>query len=294
MGALTRRLTVEAVWAYAEHSQIKGMQFAHKKFGPKLKLARKQIACLSYLSMALWENSAERRLLPIDWLGSEGIPNADIALAMIFCELANYCFAVIDLVSKGLTGPARCLVRSSGELSSIAIVLIGDRDAFREYVQEEEPEHAGAKWYKLFSEKKLARRMEFIERTLGLPERTIAYMREFRASNSKFFSLAVHHSFHAVYAGATVDLPRGKIDLRMLGGPHQLSHHTLTYLLSSTQMCLMAFFKLAMDLDPAHPWALENPRLFMSAAKIYFEAQADFLKWLESDGSPSRASKNGK
>jgi hypothetical protein len=282
----TRHFPPASVMLLAQYAALSGRQAARQRYRGELQLARTQIACVTYLAITLWGDGSGCGLSPSDWLGLDNAPPADAVLATQLCELANYNLSIVELVERGLVGPARSLTRASAELCSLITVLAGDQALFRRYVSRtEDPDKL---WHELFAKGGLARRLEEAERASGVPEDLIAAFREYRRGNSKVLSQSIHHSFSGIVSGAIAQSRRGNVRLRMLGGPAQSAEGALAYLLHSTQMCITSIFGATMNM-----WRLggevRDSGLFLAAGRCFGNSAIRYSRWLgRQAATPSR------
>ena len=278
---------VEVTDAVAEmHDHAKAVQRRSKSsvrrhLAEEIRLANALISILTFMVVGLHSKDRKDRLYPTDWLSPTGVPDPDEVLSLGFCQLANYAFAIVDLIEKGLDTPARALVRSVAELSQMLIVIAHDREVFQAYITEA-PEGDKKKWYELFSSKKIAKRLAFFERKLGAPEFAITETREWQKESAEFFSQAIHHSFHSVVIGALPSIPGTEnASLCLLGGPNGASGATMTHLIISIQMCLGGFFRMIEDVHKFER-AIPASNSFWTGKQLFDTLEPEFRKWLRS------------
>jgi len=277
------------VMGYARDQQKLGKRAVSEHYRTELAMAKALVAALTYMGMALWGNRGQQRMFPADWLRADGQQNADILLGLTFCQLANYAYSAVDLVEKGLDAPARAVVRSAAELSSMIVVLVGNREAFQVYARDDASLDDKQKWYELFSDRKMAAQLAHIETRLGLPANWVEFMRGFRRENSEFLSEAVHHSFRSIVAGLmpTVRDTDG-VDLALLGGPNGKSGHTLGHLVTCIMVCLQSTFATVAKVY-GFPPAVEKWDFFSAGLDIFSEVEPVFSEWLkEAETDPKR------
>ena len=269
---------VENIFVYARdmHTEAKISAAAH--FNTELTMARSLVASLALMALALYGKDRASRIFPVDWVNSHGAPDPDVVIALGLSQLANYGYAVTDLVEKGLETPARALLRPAVELSEILVMIVGDKEVFRAYSSPQTD--AKDNWYQLFSRKRVEKRLASIERLFGMPEHWISYMREFRKEKTEFFSEAVHHSYRSIVIGGQPTVPgTDHVQLGLLGGPNIGSGVTLEHFTLSVSYCLNGLFALT---ENVYGFTLEVPMSnFWSAGERIFRAvDKALLAWL--------------
>jgi hypothetical protein len=253
----------------------------------ELALCRALIACGGWFALALYSNKEDKRLLPHDWLelGSEG--NPDVIMGCVLCQFTNYGHSVVELVMKGLDTPARALVRSTADLSYMLAVIAADRETFQAYVLDKESSPKEL-WYKLFSNRKISKRMAQIDAKFGLPKEWTDYMRLFREENSEFFSEAVHHSPTAIFVGAQPTIPgTDRVELAVLGGAPSASRSTLRYLATSLNYGL-TMFVTSCERTEGFTHEFSHPRFWEAGIGLYRRIQPMFFTWLREGEANNR------
>lgn len=253
----------------------------------ELALSRALIASSAWFASALYSNKGDQRLFPCDWIEEGSQANPDVMIGCLLCQLANYGYSVVELVTKGLDTPARALVRPTADLSYMLAVIAADREIFQAYVLDEESSPKEI-WYKLFSNRKISKRMAKIDADWDIPREWTDYMRQFREENGEFFSEAVHHSPTAVFIGAQPRiLGTDRIELAVLGGSPSASKATLNYLVTSLNYGLTTFVTSC-----EHTEGFTNeftlPEFWKSGKDLYHRVQPIFLQWLRENEANNR------
>lgn len=277
---LVSDLTVENMWEYARDVQVEGAEIAGATYAVELALSKALIAVSGWFALALHANDNALRLYPADWLQPEPRGNPDAILSCVLCQLANYGYAVVNLVEKGIDTPARALLRATADLSYLLAVVASDREAFQAYTLpgSESPKE---QWYKLFSNRKTAARFRKIDAERGLPPEWTEWMRGFREENNEFFSEAIHHSATSVLVGAMPTIPGTEnVSFGLLGGPNGASRPTLGHLATTMNYGLSMFEASTKHLKL--PAQFSKPEFWKSGLELLERIQPVFVRWLRS------------
>ncbi len=224
--------------------EAKAASFQH--LGEDLSIVNLATACIAFMSLAAYDEGSEDELFPIDWLATNGIPNANFVTRCLLGQLANYSLSAVDLVEKGLDTPARAMLRCVSELSLQILVLLGDRETFQTYAKVSDDKPPKRIWYELFAQERIHKKMAALERNLGLPEELVLIMRGVRIDNIEIFSEAVHHSYAAMAIGsfALSYEDDGPSSHGLFGGANGASQATVSHLRDTLWYFTLMFFSV--------------------------------------------------
>lgn len=271
---------VRTMFDLGEEAQASAGKIVQSELVIELSLSTALVSSTAWFAQALYLNRSNKRFFPPDWLEQTCTTNADVAMACILCQFANYSHAIIELVCKGLDTPARALLRTTADLSYMLVILSTNREKFQSYVLDNTSspkEH----WYKLFSNRKLTQSLTQINQTLGLSEQWSKSMQTFREKNSEFFSEAIHHSKNSILIGAQPTI-RGtdQVAFALLGGPPSGSGATLSHLTDVLNYGLTSFV-CSSSQRPEYEPTFAYPECWQTGISIYNTAQPLYLEWLK-------------
>ena len=264
---------IDSTIKYINNKQKKAKESNYKYLEDELTLANISILCLSNLSLSVHTEKFDEEIFPRNWLSESSLPNPNFILSNLLLQLTNYSMSIIDLLEKGLDNPARALLRTTSELSEQIIILIHSRNDFKEYVKGHDEAASTKIWYELFSKNKIRNKLSSIEEQIGLDDKLIEYMKNYRKESNEFFSQAVHHSYIAVNVGACAwEYNSDGYINGLFGGENSAIETTLGHLNTTLWFFLISFFrKVVKPKNPKELLWIEAFLLQQSVQSLYMD-----------------------
>jgi len=204
------------------------------------------LQCLTSISLVLYDESdSHDSVFPIDWVSVDGNPDANFVLKNIVVQIVNYSLAIGTLIEDGLDYPARAILKTNNELIWQLLILLSNREIFKNYCKYETEEQSLKKWQKLFAKGKIVEHIEKLETDLGLPKEYLEDLKLWRKDAQSFYDKAQLHSFTATHARAfSLDFDNHEPSSAILGSASATSIQTLEHINYQLWYCIVLFFKV--------------------------------------------------